>query len=145
MKVLVRRSRATGLLLSAILLALVACGGSGAGGPSRTKTVRIILGHLRFAPADVTVQAGTKVHFVLQNSDAIDHEFVLGSDAVQQEHEDMRMSGGHMMDDAGMVAVGAGKTVDLSFTFSTPGRSIYGCHVDDHYSQGMKGVVTVTA
>ena len=140
-----RSTRLICLLLGSALFGLVACSGAGPGGPGTTRTVRIILGHFRFAPAALTVQVGTTVHFVLQNSDVIDHEFVLGSDALQQEHERMRMSGEHMMQGAGMIAVGASKIVDLSYTFSTPGRLIFGCHVEDHYARGMKGVVTVTA
>ena len=133
------------LLAFGLLATLVACGGSGAGGSETSKTVRVILGHLRFAPAALTVQVGTTVHFVLQNSDAIGQEFVLGSDAVQQQHERDRMNGEHMMEGVGMMAVAAGKTVELSYMFSSPGRLIYGCHVDDHYGQGMRGVVTVTS
>ena len=132
------------LFLCSVLFVFVACSGTGTGGAGTTKTVRVILGHLRFAPAALTVKTGTTVHFLLQNSDAIDHEFVLGSDEVQQQHERMRMNGEHMMEGVGMMAIAAGKTMDLTYTFSTPGRLIYGCHVDDHYAQGMRGVVTVT-
>ena len=135
------------LLVCAGLILAVACGGGSGGSASRT--VRIILGHLRFAPATITVKAGTTVHFILANSDAIDHEFFLGSEDEQKEHG-MRMSEGHMMGNegmsgGGMAEVPATKTVDLSYTFSTPGTLIYGCHVDDHYAQGMKGTVTITS
>lgn len=137
------RSRATAVLVSASFLALAACGGSSGGG-TQNKTVRIILGHLRYAPSSLTVEAGTTVRFVLANSDAIDHEFVLGSEDVQKEHERMRMSGEHMMDSSDAVSVPPSKTVELTHTFDEPGTVLYGCHVDDHYEQGMKGTVTVT-
>ncbi|MEX2556066.1 MAG: plastocyanin/azurin family copper-binding protein [Actinomycetota bacterium] len=140
---MLRRPRATALLASATFLALVACGGSSGDG-TQSKSVRIILGHLRFAPSSVTVEAGTTVRFVLANSDAIDHEFVLGSEDVQNEHARMRMGGGHMMDSSGAVSVPPSKTVELTHTFDEPGTVLYGCHVADHYEQGMKGTVTVT-
>jgi uncharacterized cupredoxin-like copper-binding protein len=144
-----RTRRFAGALTLAVL---VACG---AAAPERaaTRTVRVILSHFRFAPDKVTVEAGTSVRFVLVNSDPIPHEFVLGSKEVQQEHERMRMDGGHMMEEStsmmkdgpGVASVPAGKTVNLSYTFSRAGAVIYGCHVDDHYTQGMKGTVTVTS
>ena len=88
------------------------------------------------------------MRFILANSDAIDHEFFLGSEDAQEEHG-MRMSSGHMGDEGmsggGMAEVPAAKTVNFSYTFSTPGTLIYGCHVDDHYAQGMKGTVTITS
>ncbi len=137
------------MIAAAALIALVSCGGGTGGSARPARTVRIILGHLRFAPAAITVKAGTTVKFILANSDAIDHEFFLGSEEAQKDHG-MRMSGGHMMDEQGMTGDGmaevpAAKTVDLVYTFSTPGTLIYGCHVDDHYAQGMKGTVTITA
>jgi uncharacterized cupredoxin-like copper-binding protein len=142
-------SRIRALVLCAVLFVFVACGGGGGGSAGSTRTIRIILGHLRFAPATITVKAGTTVNFILANSDAIDHEFFLGSEEAQRDHG-MRMSGGHMMDDEemasmGMAQVPATKTVNLSYTFSEPGTLIFGCHVDDHYPQGMKGTVTITS
>lgn len=124
------------------LLLLAACGGRS--GTSATKTVRIIAGHLRFAPSALTVKAGTAVRFVVVNGDPIEHEFVLGSEDLQRMHEQARMKGEHMMSEAGMVSLSAGKTVELTYTFAAAGTVIFGCHVDDHYAQGMKGTVTVT-
>ena len=146
MKSLMRSSsRVPALALSAALFVAVACGGGSGGSADSTRTIRIILGHLRFAPAAITVKAGTTVHFILANSDAIDHEFVLGSEEIQKDHEDMRMNGDHMSESGmGMAEVPATKTVNLTYTFSEPGTLIYGCHIDDHYPQGMKGTVTIT-
>ena len=139
-------SRVRALVLCAVLFVAVACGGGRGGSAGSTRTIRIILGHLRFAPAAITVKAGTTVHFILANSDAIDHEFVLGSEDVQMEHEDMRMNGDHMGENGmGMAEVPPTKTVNLTYTFSEPGTLIYGCHIDDHYPQGMKGTVTTTS
>lgn len=149
MKSLLRSpSRVRAFALSAALFVAVACGGGSGGSAGSPRTIRITLGNLRFTPATITVKAGTTVHFILTNSDAIDHEFVLGSEDVQREHEDMRMKGDRMADgmtSAGMAEVPATKTVNLTYTFSEPGTLIYGCHVEDHYPQGMKGTVTITS
>jgi uncharacterized cupredoxin-like copper-binding protein len=142
-------SRGRALVLCVLLFGAVACGSGGGTTAGSTPTIRIILGHLRFVPAAITVKAGTTVNFILANSDAIDHEFFLGSEEAQKDHG-MRMSGGHMMNgeemaSSGMAEVPATKTVNLTYTFSEPGTLIYGCHIDDHYPQGMKGTVTVTS
>jgi len=54
-------------------------------GPERT--VVVTMHHSRFEPATIRVEAGRRVRFVLRNTDPIDHEFILGDDAVQRRHE----------------------------------------------------------
>ncbi len=123
--------------------ALAACE-SGGGTSFTDRSVRIIVGRLRFAPDMVTVKACTSVRFVLVNADAIDHEFVLGTEEVQQQHEKMMMGGHAMMQTPASAEVPAGRTVELTYTFDEPGTLIYGCHIPRHYGQGMRGTVTVT-
>ena len=127
----------------ALAFTIAACGG-GSGASATDRSVRVILGHLRFAPDTVTVEAGTRVKFVLVNSDAIDHEFALGTEEVQQRYESMMMGGHAMMRSSGSAAVPAGETVELTHTFDEPGTLIYGCHLPGHYGGGMRGTVTVT-
>lgn len=125
-----------------MVVLLGACAsGSGAG----TRTVRVILGHLRFAPNALRVEAGTTVTFVLVNGEAIDHEFVVGPEEVQQEHAKVAASGEHGGHGFNRVAVPANKTVRFEYTFDQPGTLLYGCHVEGHYEQGMRGTVTVAA
>jgi len=81
------------LVVSAAMITAVACGGGTVGSNQPTRTVRIILGHLRFAPAAITVKAGTTVHFILANSDA--HRprvraWVRGSPEAARRHADAR-------------------------------------------------------
>lgn len=49
--------------------------------------------------------------------------------------------GGHMVL---AVTVPAGTTKQLTWTFTTAGTTLYGCHEPGHYASGMKGTVTVT-
>lgn len=136
-------------VVGAAIMALLAVGcgsGSGSGGSGgATRTVRVVLGHLRFAPDALTVKAGTTVTFVLVNGEAIDHEFVIGDEATQKEHAMAASSGDHGGHDPNRVAVPPNKTVRLDYTFDQPGTLLYGCHVAGHYGQGMKGTITVTA
>jgi len=130
--------------LAAVLLpGLLAGGCSGraeAGGGERT--VVITMHHSRFEPREITVEPGSTMRFVLRNTDPIDHELILGDDAVQQWHE--RGTDAHH-DGPGQVSVPAGAERATTFTFNWTGvgQLEYACHLPGHYAYGMRGVVHV--
>jgi Cu+-exporting ATPase len=99
---------------------------------------------LRFVPEAVTVHAGDTVAFDISSSGAVPHEFFIGTAAEQVAHEREMSSGTPMEDDASDVAVPAGQTVRLVYTFDQPADLEYGCHVPGHYAAGMRGGITVT-
>lgn len=94
-------------------------------------------------PATFTVPAGVPVTFVVTNSGAIEHEFYLGDEAAQAEHEQEMQTGGMMHDDPNGISVAAGETMELTHTFEA-GETLAGCHVAGHYAGGMKATITVT-
>ena len=55
--------------------------------PTRTRTVHITIHFSAFDPSDVEIQPGQTIRFVVENTDPIDHEFIVGDEAVQQAHE----------------------------------------------------------
>lgn len=138
-----RKGRFVVVAVVAIAVLLAGCG-AGSDGDDKTRTVRVVLGHLRFAPDALRVRVGTTVSFVLVNGEPIDHEFVVGDEAAQEEHARMASSGDHEGHGANRVAVPANQTVRFEYTFDQPGTLLYGCHVAGHYAQGMKGTITVT-
>jgi uncharacterized cupredoxin-like copper-binding protein len=100
---------------------------------------------LEFVPDAVTVRAGETVAFEVTNSGSVDHELVIGGEAVQAAHErEMAQPGSMAHGQPFEVAVPAGKTARLVYTFGQPGELLYGCHVAGHYQAGMRGVITVT-
>lgn len=101
---------------------------------------------MRIEPALMSVPAGVPVTFVVTNLGGIEHEFVLGDEAAQQEHEAaMQHMGGTMaMDDPDAIVVAPGATKELTVVFGEPGEMIAGCHVPGHYAAGMRAVITVT-
>lgn len=119
------------------------------GDPAAVTTVVKIdqLDRLRFDPASVTVGVGDTVRFVVSNTGAIPHEFVLGNQAFQDQHEQEMsgMSGSPMPDEAGSISVDPGATEVVVWRFTRPGRFQYGCHLPGHYAAGMKGEIAVTA
>lgn len=124
--------------LAALLLGLGACASEP--GADR-RTISIDIEDSAFVPDRLEVEEGETVTFVIENSDPIDHEFILGDEEVQQVHEegtDKRHE-----DQAGAVSVPAGETRRTTYTFDEPGTVIYGCHIFGHYDYGMRGAVEV--
>lgn len=147
-------------LAPALVLIVAACSGGSASSPSvaastpssavspGTASQRIevkLTDALQMEPAEMTVRARQQVTFVVTNTGAIQHEFYLGDEAAQGEHEQEMMSAGGMaMDEADGMVLKPGETKELTHTFSTVGASFAGCHETGHYAGGMKTAITVT-
>lgn len=119
------------------------CGGDGAS-PPRADAERVIEIHLRlsrFDPAVVDVPVGTRVRFELINDDPIDHEFIVGDEAVHERHEKgTEPSHGAVPGEVSVPAVSAART---TYRFTAAGDLAYVCHVPGHRAYGMEGVVRV--
>lgn len=121
------------------------------GDPSRvTRTIKIIAIDIKFEPADLTVKVGETIRFEVTNTGKLEHEFVLGDQASQEEHEmemqDMmrKMPGVSMThSDPNTISVKSGETKTLIWRFTKPGKLQYGCHVPGHFPAGMVGQLTV--
>lgn len=103
-----------------------------------------LLDSLRMEPATMTVPAGVPVTFVVTNAGSTEHEFYLGDEAAQTEHEQEMMSGGMAHGDPAGITLKAGETKELTYTFARVGPTLAGCHVVGHYGGGMKAAITVT-
>ena len=153
--------------LAAVVMAggllLAGCGGGGSSTPATsggvgppgdpakaTRTVEIHAGDdLRFQPDTVDAKIGETVTFKVVNVASVEHDFTLGDDAAQSEHEkEMRSmsSGGpmDMSDSPNAIHIAPGTTKDITWTFTKAGTTLYGCHEPGHYVAGMKGTITVT-
>ena len=108
-------------------------------------TVRVTLTDaLRIEPAQMTVPLGVPVTFVVTNTGATDHEFYVGDEAAQSQHEDeMRSMGGMTHDEPNGISLEAGETMQLVMTFAEPGVTLAGCHLTGHYPGGMRATITV--
>jgi uncharacterized cupredoxin-like copper-binding protein len=127
-----------------ILLALAAGSGACAKAVATpgSRTVRITIHFSTFDPGEVHVEPGETVRFVVQNTDPIDHEFILGDRSVQLVHE--RGTEAHHPPRPGEISVPAGHTVSTIYPFpDAPGELIFGCHLPGHYAYGMRGAVTI--
>lgn len=132
--------RRVALLVAAVILAAVALGT--AGGPTAgatLRTVQVTIRHSKFVPARFTARRGETVRFVLTNTDPIDHEFILGDEAVQRRHE-LGTEAAHGAV-PGEVSVPPGQVAETTYTFSHAGVALIGCHAPGHYAYGMRGWV----
>lgn len=137
--------------LAVIVLNAVALAGACAG-PAATPTlappIRLevtLSDAMLIEPDTMTVPAGVPVTFVVTNSGQTDHEFMLGDEAAQADHElEMLEPGAMAHDHSYAIAVKAGETKELVYTFESPGQLFAGCHFPGHYPAGMKATITVT-
>ena len=110
-------------------------------GGERIRTVEIEIHYSHFDPEHITVTAGQAVRFVLVNADPIDHEWIVGDDALHQRHRTgTEPSHGARPTEQTILA---GQRIETIVTFDTPGELTYICHLPRHEAYGMKGTVTV--
>ena len=98
-----------------------------------------------YDPSVIEVSKGEAVTFVVTNEGKIVHEFVLGDQAFQDEHERemAEMEGEAMLDEPNAIALEAGETKELTWRFTETGEFLYACHEEGHYDAGMIGAITV--
>lgn len=140
-------------LLAAAALLVAACAGGpsptlepSAAAPTAAAVTRInvtLTDRLTIEPSSMRVPSGVPVTFVVTNAGVIDHEFFVGDEVAQAEHE-REMAGGGMTHDEEMgIGLDPGETKELTITFADTGVLIAGCHVAGHYRAGMKATITV--
>lgn len=109
--------------------------------PEGPVEVRLTIRHSRFVPAAITLPAGRSVRFVVDNTDPIAHELIIGGRSVQDKHE----RGTHAVHGAlpGEVSVPPGEVRTTTYDFDSPGEVLMGCHLPGHWDYGMQGVISV--
>jgi uncharacterized cupredoxin-like copper-binding protein len=142
------RMRAAGVGALLVSLLLVGAGVATAAGwlgdgttPPGTRTVHIRIHFSRFDPSHIEIQPGQTIRFVVENTDPIDHEFIVGDEQVQQAHE--AGTEAHHPPRPGEISIAPGETVVTTVTFPSAGSLLFGCHLPGHYAYGMRGVITV--
>jgi uncharacterized cupredoxin-like copper-binding protein len=150
-------------LAASIALLVAACGGApsasllstataapaspadGTPVPSPATRIEVTLSDaLRIEPATMKVPAGVPVTFVVTNTGVIEHEFVVGDEEAQAEHEaEMGGQTGMHQDEATAIGVSPGQTKELTLTFPAAGTTLAGCHVAGHYAAGMKAIIEI--
>jgi uncharacterized cupredoxin-like copper-binding protein len=139
------RNRAR-LAFGAGLLALLVAAGAAAvalaGGAQRPVTsVTIEIHYSHFNPSEIAVPIGVPITITLRNDDPIDHEWIVGDDAVQAKHR----TGTELLHPSipTELVIPALSTRTTVVTFAQAGQLKYICHLPGHEAYGMVGVVTI--
>ncbi|MGZ5298991.1 MAG: cupredoxin domain-containing protein [Actinomycetota bacterium] len=142
------RMRAAGV--GAILLSLLLAGAGAATAAGwldrdqarpQLRTVHVGIHFSRFDLAEIGVDPGQTIRFVLENTDPIDHEFIVGDERLQQAHE--AGTEAHHPPRPGEISIAPGETVITTVTFPSRGSLLFGCHLPGHFAYGMRGVITI--
>ena len=129
--------------LTAAALLLTACGTHEyAAAKPGVRTVRLTARYSHWSREQVRVPAGSVVRFVVRNDDPIDHELIIGDDAVQARHE--QGTEPRHPPRPGEMTVPAGTTAETQIALDRPGRYVYACHTPGHFAYGMHGTIDVT-
>lgn len=139
------------MLAAAAVAALLAACTSGttqspAGTSTDVRTIQVAMtDELRFEPDAFTAGAGETVRFEVTNSGEILHDFFIGDEQEQAEHEEeMGGMSGMAEDGPNSLSVDPGQTKTLEYTFpDEPGELLIGCHEPGHYDAGMVATVTI--
>jgi len=124
----------TGVL--ALIAAGVACSGQG---PAR-QTIAIRYSH--FTVGTVTARVGVPITMTLRNDDPIEHEWIVGTEAVHERHRTGTEA--YHGDIPTEVTIPAFSERTTTVVFHEAGDFKYICHLPGHEQYGMVGVVHVT-
>ena len=135
-----RRRTLTYAALAAITLALAALSTACAGRASaQAATIDIHYSH--FSTADITARAGRPITITLRNDDPIEHEWIVGTEAVHERHRiGTEVQHGDIPTE---VTIPAYSTRVTTVVFHEPGDYKYICHLPNHEQYGMVGVLHV--
>jgi uncharacterized cupredoxin-like copper-binding protein len=104
-------------------------------------TVELHVEHSLFEQTEIRVVEGTRLRFVLDNDDPINHELIVGGPEVHARHA--RGTEARHPSIPGEVSVGPNGVGVTTLRFDEPGTFEFACHLPGHYEYGMHGVVEV--
>ena len=123
-------------MLGGLLLAAAGCGGDDS---ANDMTIGIHYSH--FTSEVVEVVAGEPVTITLRNDDPIEHEWIVGDDAVHERHRTGTEPYHNTRPTE--VSIPAFSTRETTVIFSEPGEYAYICHLPGHEAYGMVGTLRV--
>ncbi len=110
---------------------------------NRTIEIRM-LDSMRFSPDQIDIKLGDTVKFVVKNTGAVMHEFVIGTATENAQHAALMVKFPNMEhDEPYMAHVPPGKTGEILWKFNKPGVFDFACLIAGHYQAGMIGRISV--
>jgi uncharacterized cupredoxin-like copper-binding protein len=110
-------------------------------GPGPSTSIEIEIHYSKFSPSEIAVPVGVPITITLRNDDPIDHEWIVGDEAVHAVH---RVDTEPLHPDRPTeVVIPALTSRTTVITFDQSGTLQFICHLPDHERYGMKGTVTI--
>ena len=101
-------------------------------------------GGMAFSPAELQIERGETVRFVVTNRGFLDHEMVIDTVEGNMEHAGVMMMNPDMHhSDPNAVRLEPGQSAELIWTFSQPGTFQFACLIPGHMDAGMHGPLSV--
>jgi uncharacterized cupredoxin-like copper-binding protein len=103
-----------------------------------------MLDSMRFSPDMVNAKLGETIRFVVKNTGAVMHEFVIGTKKENDEHAALMIKFPNMEhSEPYMAHVAPGKIGEIIWTFNRAGHFEFACLIAGHYQSGMIGTIKV--
>jgi len=123
-----------------------------AGAPGDPKTPARVIelrmteadGKMLFQPDRIEVRRGEQIRFVLKNTGALEHEFMLATKAENAKHAELMQKYPDMEhDDPNGRRVKPNGESQILWRFTKPGEFEFACLIPGHYESGMRGTIIV--
>ncbi len=103
-------------------------------------------GKMNYSAAKVDVKLGEQIKFMLTNTGALDHEFMLDSIEHNAKHKIAMAKNPEMIhDDPNGKRLQPNGSSEILWRFTKSGTFEFACLIPGHYEAGMHGVVVVAA
>jgi len=126
------------LAIGIVAVAGSACG-RGAAASAQAATIEIHYSH--YNPGEITAKAGEPITITLRNDDPIEHEWIVGTEAVHERHRTGTEP--YHASIPTEVTIPPYTTKVTTVIFREPGDYKYICHLPGHEQYGMVGVLHV--
>ncbi|MEX0781397.1 MAG: cupredoxin domain-containing protein [Dehalococcoidia bacterium] len=128
-------------MFAAAALATIFLGWACSGGEQVVEERGISIRYSKFEPTTLTVPAGVPVTISLENGDPIEHEWMVGDEAMHERHR----TGTEPFHDEipTEVSLRAYQTRETTIQFDEPGEYLFICHLPGHEAYGMVGTLRV--
>ncbi len=108
------------------------------------RTVEVSMSEMAYAPARIEVKRGEQVRFVIRNTGADDHEFLLATTEENLKHAKAMEKEPHMEHaEPNGVRLAPKKSAEIVWKFTKAGTFEYSCLIPGHREAGMIGQVLV--
>ena len=108
------------------------------------RTVQVSMSEMAYAPARIEVKRGEQIRFVIRNTGADDHEFLLATTEENLKHAKAMEKEPHMEHaEPNGVRLAPKKSAEIVWKFTKAGTFEYSCLIPGHREAGMIGQVLV--